>query len=111
MEELPNNHHLDVEKNLVNRGIFQLPTSTGDRWISEPSTVVIDGVMGPHWGQVGWKNPSYPFIRPALRVVTPFITIVGGHPPCRVSGWKWSIHDRDRKLLYFTYLRGVVQPT
>ena len=22
MEELPNNHHLDVQKNLVNRGFF-----------------------------------------------------------------------------------------
>ena len=47
MEELPNNHHLDVQKNLVNRGIFQLPTSTGDHRISDSSIVVIDGVMGP----------------------------------------------------------------
>ena len=21
--------------------------------------------------------------------------------------WKWSVHDRDRKLVYFTYLRDV----
>ena len=35
----------------------------------------------------------------------------GRGSPIEVSCWKWSIHDRDRKLVYFNDVYGRIQPT
>ena len=66
------------------------------------------------FGSVGYFTPRHtPFISrwniPLILTIDPSFL---GHPSgkCskhRVSGWKWLIHDRDRKMVYFTYLGHV----
>ena len=76
----------------------QILMNNFSRWVGSTTTIknlnlgklrckvgplaVLNGVITPV--SRFFFHPSYPFIRPFVRVITPFITIVGG-PPCGFS--------------------------